>query len=177
MAATPLRASRIDKFVERFLASRGQRISRRGILGALGRGVLRLVGISLVPLLPVDRRFQAEAQGGCPPSACGMCGNICNKCCNKTGSSSMCPDCGSTNGIPNVATGGAWCGCCQGEYWQYNDCCGNPSYRNGCQGTYCGAGCAAQGYIAYCPTGSYICTTMICLGRTCVGSGYTLCPT
>ena len=46
----------VDTFVATLLRKRGQSISRRGCSSA-GKGLLGVVGISLVPVLPLDRTF------------------------------------------------------------------------------------------------------------------------
>lgn len=95
-----------DDRMNDYLTNLSQRLSRRGMFARVGQFVLRASGILLLPLLPIDRRFTAEAQSsGCAAFEwCGLCGNKCNfSCCS-----------GVTNGCPSCLQRGhfAWTKCC-----------------------------------------------------------------
>ena len=105
----------------RYLA---RQTSRRGFLGGLGAG---LVGMSALPLLPVERAFSSDVpdEMGDPKTCdywryCAISGSLC-ACCG--GSESSCPP-GSE---PATAH---WIGTCHNpvddkDYLiAYNDCCG-----------------------------------------------------
>jgi len=103
-----------------------RRTSRRSFLGSLGTGI---VGVSVLPLLPVARAFGADAldELGDPKSCdywryCAINGALCS-CCG--GTESSCPP----GTEPSTV---AWYGTCHNpvddkDYIiSYNDCCGKP---------------------------------------------------
>lgn len=99
---------RIDAVATRLLDELGQRASRRGILAGLGRLTLTLMGISVLPNLPLDRSFTPLAQttGDCAgDNLCGICGKLCPYNC--------CPN--GADGCPNCLRMGAlyWSKCCR----------------------------------------------------------------
>ena len=110
--------------------------SRRGFLGKLGTAI---VGMSALPLLPVERAFGGETPNelGDPKSCdywryCAISGTLCS-CCG--GSKTSCPP-GSE---PSVIH---WVGSCHNpaddkDYLiAYKDCCGKPiCNRCGCHNT------------------------------------------
>jgi methylamine dehydrogenase light chain len=130
----------LDVFVENSARAMARRTSRRGLLGGLGR---LLVGVAALPLLPVARGSEAAraAQSGAggpkegsqtdsgDPSTCeywrhcAIDGYLCS-CCG--GSQSQCPP--GTN--MSLIT---WIGTCHNpgdgrDYViSYNDCCGKSS--------------------------------------------------
>jgi methylamine dehydrogenase light chain len=125
----------LDRWLENYARSLAQRTSRRGFLGSLGRV---LVGTSVLPLLPIDRSFRAEAadaplkpHNDDPKQCqywkyCAIDGPLCS-CCG--GTSSSCPP-GTT---PSPIT---WIGTCHNPVDRrdyivsYNDCCGKTSCGN-----------------------------------------------
>jgi methylamine dehydrogenase light chain len=134
--------SKLDTSASRFLDNFAQRISRRGILARLGDLALAALGISLVPNLPLNRTFVAEANVGCDDwRLCGIWGWLCADCCGGNGSLTSCPSCsggGTTQGS------GSWSLCCPSgndcgsKTITYRDCCGGTDTQAGpCQGTQC----------------------------------------
>lgn len=149
---------RLDTVVEKFLRGRGQTISRRGILARLGKLSLGILGVSLLPNLPLDRTFVVDAQGACCHWAlCGINGYLCNPGGATAGS---CPS-GTTVGAT------AWSKCCTNgelcgdggttvEYW---DCCSSTlAAAQAVHGTHCPHNPSAGG--VWCPEGMphYGCT-------------------
>src|ERR1700685_4759353 len=145
-------SSRLDRTLATYLQGQAQRLSRRSVMVTFGKIVLRVLGISLVPLLPLDRRFTLEAQAGtCSASqTCGMCGYFCKSCCGSTSVYSTCPSC--------LTKRGSWSGCCGTVTYVYTDCCGTATNARACKsstfcGTYPTGDCVNQGYYAYCSSG------------------------
>lgn len=157
--------SGIESFIARYLSDSSQRVSsRRGLFTWIGRNALRLSGLTLIPLLPIDRRSVALAQSTCSDwRLCGQCGNICAACCGGSGGGASCPSC--------LAKGQfGWTKCCYpdacstpgtGTMYAYWDCCGSTS---ACHGTACTANCPQT---AWCldssgaSLGTYQCTIAI----------------
>jgi methylamine dehydrogenase light chain len=126
---------RLDRWFERSFRSLAQRTSRRSFLGVLGRA---LTGVTLLPLLPIDRSARAHAADAPAKSHahdplscdywkyCAIDGFLCG-CCG--GSSSSCPP----GTMPSPIT---WIGTCHNpaddrDYIvSYNDCCGKTSCGN-----------------------------------------------
>lgn len=138
----------LDGQLAAYLTELGQRgSSRRGALIRVGRFMLGLAGLSLVPVLPIDRRTTVSAQGGCGTwELCGQCGNLCNMACS----------CGSggTGGCPSCLKRGtlSWNGCChdpndcmRGWRFEYFDCCSSAENASTCKGTACLQGCGPGG--------------------------------
>lgn len=121
--------NRIDAWFDR-KASEGsrrlaRRTSRRGFLGRLGTAI---VGMGVLPLLPVERAFSGEtpAELGDPRSCdywryCAISGTLCS-CCG--GSEKSCPPGSEPSTIH-------WVGTCHNPaddknyLIAYKDCCGN----------------------------------------------------
>ncbi len=113
-------------FGEGFLKGLYETSSRRSVLTRIGRGVLRLVGISLLPVLPIDRIVPPSlaADPNCEISElCGIYGRLCwgDSCPNCGGGNARCPSC--------TSIGSFWVYCCpfgsgQTQY-KYSDCCTN----------------------------------------------------
>jgi hypothetical protein len=116
-----------DSQVARFLTQWGQRPSRRGLLATVGKFALRLAGLSMLPLLPVDRSFAAVGDCAADWRLCGMFGQFCQNCCNQTASLTSCPTC--------TQVGSSWASCCCNTVncitscfmISYTDCCGTAS--------------------------------------------------
>jgi methylamine dehydrogenase light chain len=118
----------LDRMFENSARSLARRVSRRSVLGTLGR---MLTGAALLPLLPIDRSARAQAAGqptDDPQSCdywkyCAIDGFLC-ACCG--GSSNSCPP----GTQPSPIT---WIGTCHNpadarDYIiSYNDCCGKVS--------------------------------------------------
>lgn len=123
--------NRFDTATALLLSGFSQRCSRRSMLARAGKFALSALGVSMIPLLPVDRIVpEVEAQG--PPGCmkwqlCGMWGRLCRSCRCCGTSQQFCPGC--------TFQGGFWATCCPvrtaggeltGEYRnvKYTDCCG-----------------------------------------------------
>lgn len=155
-----------DKFdlaVTDILDRFAQNVSRRGTLSRLGQLSLGLLGITLLPNLPLDRRFVVEAQGGCTTDwrLCGMYGYFCQVCCGETGGLTSCPSC--------TEQGSYWTKCCpdscgNGRLISYYDCCGDPEARSLCRGDECFRNPVAQPI--WCNSGFFVCT-IISVGPSC----------
>lgn len=156
-----------DDLMAEYLSDWGQRVSRRGWLARLGNITLRIAGVSLLPLLPVDR-IQADATTCGDWRLCGMFGNLCNDCCG-TASLFDCPSC-TTKGA------NSWWRCCPnfeaqqcpipGQYINYWDCCASTlEQANSCKGARCELGATQP---AWCTNGYRYGCTVIAMGGTCV---------
>jgi hypothetical protein len=125
----------LDLVTAKALSTFSQTTSRRGALALGGRLLLRALGVSMIPLLPLDRVF-AQNTGGNPTDQncadwqyCGIHGFFCTACCGlSTPAITACPPC--TNTTKHWST----CCCCdscaagKGFTVSYIDCCGlnNP---------------------------------------------------
>jgi hypothetical protein len=138
----------LDLVTARALSAFSNSTSRRGLIVWGGRLFLRVLGISMLPLLPLDRAFaQTAPNQNCQGDwqYCGQHGNFCQVCCGGGPYATGCPPC--TN------NGGWWAQCCccpscSGGYtiW-YTDCCGLAQNTKGvtytdaeaaaCKGAYC----------------------------------------
>lgn len=167
---------KVDERIATYLENQGQRVGRRGMLTTVGRMLLRLSGLTLIPLLPLDRRFTVSAASTCSWETCGMCGTFCSSCCGSSGGFSTCPNC--------LTKGGAWglccyntalgvCSCDKGYMFFYYDCCGTPTNAAACRSTTsCGTpptgNCAGYGGGVYCTNGyTYGCTIVSGPGAAC----------
>lgn len=123
----------LDESTNRGSRTLAQRSSRRGFLGKVSTLIL---GVGVLPLLPVSRSFGAEGleEIGDPQSCdywryCALGGALCS-CCG--GSVTSCPP----GAEPSPIT---WVGTCRNpvdnvDYLiSYNDCCGKPV----CQRCFC----------------------------------------
>jgi hypothetical protein len=143
---TNVEESEFDTWAAKILAEISKKSSRRGVLSKIGRILLRIAGVVVLPLLPVNRIVSnLQAQGTCGEWLyCGMCGTQCG-CCG--GGWTACP-----TGCPGS---GMWSCCCydgdKGYIINYIDCCeqgtacascnGCPACANNCTGQeWCGQG-------------------------------------
>lgn len=131
------RHNSFDEATAGILKGFAQRISRRGLLARFGRLMLTVLGVSVVPLLPVDR-IVPEAYAAVPCTdwrLCGLWGRTCDNC--PGGSLFTCPG--------GFVEGFSWmyCGCTNPSNgsrhkFEYVDCCvpkgGTPPT---CSGTFC----------------------------------------
>jgi hypothetical protein len=159
-----------DELSSRLLGVLSQRSSRRGVLARLGKVALSMLGVSLLPNLPLDRLFDVEAQSGCSAlELCGIYGAICNTgssdCCNGGVGSSGCPSCTSRGYF-------AWTKCClsgecgtPGYYVEYWDCCGGTDAdAYNCYGTFCRNNTTQP---QWCSGGAYRCTVAVVTYEPC----------
>lgn len=160
----------LDTLSSRFLVGLAQRSSRRGVLARLGKIALGLLGVSVLPNLPLDRIFKVQAQAECNAlELCGIWGWLCNSgasnCCNGGVGSSGCPSCTSRGYF-------AWSVCCpsggqciDGFYIDYWDCCGGGAGAAGCTGTKCTNNPVVQPQ--WCAGGDYRCTIAVVTYEPC----------
>lgn len=168
---------KLDQRAGELIADFSQRMSRRGLVSALGRLMLRAAGVALVPvLLPVDRAY---AQFSCSGDwqTCGMHGFFCKACCGHSARYASCPACTTTRA--------AWSKCCWDEgncrstWIMYVDCAwpagGKPGFTindaANCQGDECPPG-GGTGSVAYIQSDDlFICTVIQNLGQHGCGVG------
>jgi hypothetical protein len=164
--------SKLDKWIADYLLRQSDTLSRRSMLARIGRVVLGLSGLSLIPLLPVDRRFAVSAATGCSWETCGMCGYLCvtaSTCCSGTGGYAKCPTC---SGMATEASWGKCCypctnSCCTGTMFSYSDCCTtNSANASQCKGTPCQKACYPD-FPAYCVSKPYYACTIVTTGGSC----------
>jgi hypothetical protein len=161
----------IDERSVPYLVEWAQRVSRRGLLARVGQVAMKIAGISLVPLLPVDRAFAQFACGSGDWQTCGMHGFFCKSCCGGGPSYASCPPC--------TYTGSFWTGCCQPPdvcaskvLIRYYDCCGtrgefSDEAAQACRGDECPPG-GGSGSPAYCQfLGNMRCTVVVNTGMGC----------
>jgi hypothetical protein len=125
-----LEETRFDAGAAHVLEGFSRRVSRRSMISRLGKAALTALGVSVVPLLPLDRIMRtAEAQGtDCNLwQLCGIWGYRCTRCRCCEGTQQVCPRC--------MYEGHFWATCCPmrssdgtflGKYMtvKYTDCCG-----------------------------------------------------
>jgi methylamine dehydrogenase light chain len=130
MSGNDFEENKFDKATARVLDSFAQRVTRRSMLGRISKFTLTVMGVSVVPLLPLDRVVRSvEAQGsGCQIwQLCGIWGRRCHTCACSSGTNQSCPKC--------TWQGGSWSSCCpvrtsggtltgERRTVQYIDCCG-----------------------------------------------------
>src|SRR5947199_6540631 len=103
------------ELTERLLKRLYVSTSRRSWLVGIGRSVLKVMGVSMLPLLPVDRIVTpADAQTSGPCDywfLCGIYGCVCD-CSACGGTHVTCPSCATKSS-------GYWDECClnAGQYW------------------------------------------------------------
>jgi hypothetical protein len=149
--------NRLDTAVTKFLEERGQCASRRGMLAQLAKVGLGILGVSVLPSLPIDRRssfVRAIAQGNdcCLWQLCGICGSTCVGV-GPTGTT--CPE--------NTSPGAYWTKCCNNggsgggcetspgtEIWYWDCCANNPTTAQAVKATACSNNCPQD---AWCPDG------------------------
>lgn len=163
----------LDSITARALSTFSQTTSRRGALALGGRWLLRALGLSLIPVLPLDRVF-AQDSGGNPTNQncadwqyCGIHGYFCQACCGGTSPYiTSCPPC--TNKTKSWST----CCCCdtcaagKGFTVSYIDCCGvakgyTLAQAQTCQDTAAGK-CKNAATLNWCGVGGgqYFCTVV-----------------
>src|SRR5215475_10335715 len=131
--------NKVDVAVQDILDRIGQRLSRRGVVARLGSALLGALGVTLLPNLPLDRRFVVDAQtGDCATDwqLCGIYGYLCKPCCgNGSGGLTECPSCSARG------TEFSWSKCCpepstcppSGKNITYWDCCGVTWLQSECR--------------------------------------------
>lgn len=148
-----------DEQAATYLSDWSQRLSRRGLLARVGHLALRISGVMVVPLLPVNRVFaQGFVQGCSDWRMCGIVGWFCSNCCGESGSYWSCPSCLNTSptGWPACCTNNTVCP----NYSRtiiYKDCCGDAAGAAACHGPSCHGNPDAQSYCTG-GQGSYQCT-------------------
>jgi hypothetical protein len=142
----------LDLNVAKVLGDFAQTTSRRGMLAVAGRTLLKILGISLLPLLPVDRIFAQNQNCSDDWQYCWQWGAFCAACCGSSKPYILsCPKC--------LYAGSSWSHCCcapscpsgKGYTVSYTDCCGLvPGYTqqaaNACEGAWCKRAGVGQPY-------------------------------
>jgi len=149
---------------ERVLIYFAEKTSRSAFLSRLGKGALKILGISLLPFLPVNR---LQAQDECTVAGyCGLWGTLCTVL-------GQCPTCASS-GID----AGYWTCCCtlgaNSNIVRYIDCCSSDTSCH-CDSPPGGSGPCTTCHNnpngsqpVWCPTGtSYVCTFISWQSETC----------
>ena len=130
MSGNDFEENKYDRATARILDGFAQRVTRRSMLARVSKFALWVMGVSVVPLLPIDRVMRSvEAQGaGCGIwQLCGIWGRRCNTCACTAGTVQSCPAC--------TFQGTSWRTCCpvrdssgnvtgERRYVDYIDCCG-----------------------------------------------------
>jgi hypothetical protein len=121
----------------------GQRASRRSLLERLAKVLLGALGFTFIPVLPLNRimggRISSEVEAqSCScndPSLCGICGK---PCCACTGGSLT--SCANNTAVDSSLS---WMMCCNGVYYEYDDCCylTPPGPPPTCSTLFCDAHC------------------------------------
>jgi hypothetical protein len=150
--------TQFDRKVSGLLASFGQQSPRRGFIALLSKFILTTLGISFVPLMPLDR--SVKAQQYCPECGalelCGINGRLCTACPN--GSCYNCPD--------GTSLGGYWSKCCGAFEYAYYDCCVSPPRPACCtEGPRCPNDPSVTS--TWCYGQSYCCTIVVQTGYPC----------
>ena len=163
-----------DSAASRVLTAFSQTTSRRGLLAAAGRLLLKVAGVSVIPLLPVDRVFAQSQNCTGDWQYCGQYGAFCKSCCGQSAQIFSCPQC--------LYTGAAWTRCCcpansctngNGYLVSYKDCCGvRPGWTStqtaGCAGSWCRRNVPQPYWCGSYPSSTYRCT-VISVGGPCTG--------
>lgn len=160
--------SGLDRSMSRALGHFGQLTSRRGVLAALGKITLSLVGAGIAwEVLPVNRTV-AEATSCSDWQLCGLTGYTCD-CCNSGNGLGSCPP----NGwFCSGFVGSYWASCCCDtgpvvcHYVAYHDCCDccvscgcTWCFNHGSTPTWCQRPDGTQG--------NYCCTAVTVWSTTC----------
>ena len=153
---------------EAFLIGWSERFSRKGFVVRLGQILLRAIGVSFIPFLPVDHIVPNVE--GCGISCntwyfCGIYGiQCCANCANGTGTNA-CPTCAS------LGTG-SWSACCPGAPGlpghncatvRYYDCCSSDIT---CDCSLCMPCYNGAPQPVWCSSGNYVCT-VVSVGGPC----------
>ena len=134
--------------------------SRRSFVVRCGTSILRLLGISLLPVLPLVRI--AKGQSACGAwFLCGIFGRLCT-CTGCGGTTQSCPSC--------ATKGSFWQECClqscEQFSIQYIDCCTNSSscYTPCSNCEFCERGTSEP---SWCAGYAYYCCTIVKIGEAC----------
>lgn len=158
--------TRETEAIERGLRSMSWRISRRSFAVKVGKAILTALGLSIVPVLPVDRQSYASSSDCYAWYMCGIGAmRVCSCACGVSGDG-PCP--GTTQ------QGGSWFACCFSTYYNksygvtYKDCCG---YNSCCPDQNLNNACNCKPYDRpnWCngAGGNYICCTKVAIGNQC----------
>jgi hypothetical protein len=164
------RESESDLTAARWFEGFSRVTSRRGLLAEAGQVLLRILGVSLLPLLPVDRAF-GQSQNCSDGTYCGQYGAFCKSCCGDGPLGGSCPRC--------LYKSASWSFCCCSgtcpnvtknmvTYW---DCCGiKPGYTAAqtaaCQGSWCRRAPRQPYWCGGQPNSTYRCT-IVSVGGSC----------
>jgi hypothetical protein len=155
-------AQPIDNLTERGTRFLYQSISRRGFLSTVGKAVMALVGVALVPLLPVDREVQVAEAAFSNCNSWYMCGAFADRICSCACGGLICQTCPSGTNL-----GSSWTSCCYdagcacGHLVSYKDCCYSGSMPACCDDS--GCECYRGQPANWCGTAGTLCCTMVCI--------------
>ena len=164
-----------DRAMEQVTRAVARRTNRRSLLGTLSRMVLGILGVEVLPILPVDRRALGSVAGGTAQvpewQKCGAYGYLCETCDKR---SNECP-----NNLGCAQDSQSWSACCYDDFsvgWtiEYYDCCIDGSDpTTGCSKTN-NQGCPGYpppsgGKPAWCmmPNTTYCCSVVVDPGIPC----------
>ena len=158
-----------EEYITQVLIRFVRKNSRRGFLARIWKLPLRVLGISLLPLLPVDRLTRkVEANVDCSDWRLqGLDGVSCANCC---GGITACP-----SGCAYTITS-AWIFCCcnpnplgDNRYFKYIDCCGPLSSCSSCaNAAYCANNPGQSVWYPGAPNNYYKCTKILDIGSCSV---------
>ena len=163
--------SQIDAAAAKWFEGFSRVTSRRGFLARAGQVMLRMLGVSLIPLLPVDRAF-GQSQNCSEAAYCGQYGAFCKSCCGDGPHATSCPRC------LFQATSWTFC-CCFGtcpnvtqRLVSYYDCCGvkpgfTVSQTLACQGSWCRRAAPQPYWCGSYPSSTYRCTIVSVSSTPC----------
>ena len=152
----------VDDWAASKIESWSQGVSRRGWIVGVTSLVFKIVGVTAIPLLPVDRAYaqQGGSVAGCFDwRMCGIHGFFCTSCCGGGGGYWTCPSCTTQDSF--------WSACCDAgvcptyrRVIRYYDCCAPNGQALDCTGTECPPG-GGSGTPAYCLGGREFRCTII----------------
>jgi hypothetical protein len=164
--------SQIDVAAAKWFESFSKVTSRRGFVARAGQVMLKILGVSLVPLLPVDRAFGQSQNCNGDPAYCGQYGAFCKSCCGDPALATSCPRC--------LFKAHSWTFCCCfgscpnviQRLVTYYDCCGvQPGYTASqtaaCEGAWCLRAPPQQYWCMPYPNSTYRCTIVSVSSTSC----------
>jgi hypothetical protein len=153
---------------EAFFVGWSERFSRKGFVVRLGQILLRVIGVSFIPLLPVDHIVPNAEACGISCSTYWLCGLYGRQCCANCWTGT------GTNTCPTCASRGTsfWSSCCPGAPGlpgqncvtvRYYDCCSSDI---NCDCSLCLFCANNSRQLAWCNSGSYVCSVAM-VGGPC----------
>jgi hypothetical protein len=141
---------------EAFFVRWSERFSRKGFMVRLGQILLRVIGVSFIPFLPIDHIVPSAEACGISCSTWWYCGIYGRQCC------ANCTDGTGNNTCPTCASRGtnSWAACCPNgssgcATVRYYDCCSSSIT---CDCSLCMSCFNNTRQLAWCNSGSYVCS-------------------